>query len=505
MAITPARAAELDGKLDQDLQRNGRLGLPKRYLEGDHDDPYTPQGAKAEFKHLAQRSKTNWLPLIPTEFSQALALDGFRTATNDANEPVWRYFQANGLDARQSIVHRGALEYGAAYVLVLPGKDDRGPLIKPLSSLRSMAWYEDEDDEFPVVAIRRLGKTPDGKGRLVEVYEGNEVVTYSRTENADYVEKSRATHDLGVVPFVRFRDRLDGQAVGIVTPFKGHQDRINEAVFNILIGMQYASFRQRWATGLAIPTDDNPDSPTFGEPLEGFEAAVNRLWISDSHEAKFGDFAQTQLADHHAEYKLAVSSLAAAAQIDADLFAGNMTNVTGEALYARRHKTNRKIAEYQLLFGEAWEQVFRLAAQAAGDETPPAEAEVRWRDTTGEVIQTKVAALAQLAESLGVPKEALWDDVPGVTDSKLQRWRELQAADPLAELTAEISRQTAAPPSIDPSAEKAKADALGVLIRAGADPADAAERVGLDGLEFTGAVPVSLRMPTTDAAGLEST
>lgn len=448
MAITPARAAELDGKLEVDLQRNGRLGLPKRYLEGDHDDPYTPQGAKAEFRHLANRAKTNWLPLIPTEFSQALALDGFRTATNDANEPAWSYFQANGLDARQSITHRGALEYGTAYVLVLPGDSFRRPQIKPLSPLRSMAWYADEDDEYPEIAIRRLGKTADGKGRILEVYEGNEVVTFTRTESADYVEKSRATHKLGVVPFVRFRDRLDGQALGIVTPFKGHQDRINEAVFNILIGMQYASFRQRWATGLAIPVDEDPDSPTFGQPLEDFEAAVNRLWVSDSSEAKFGDFAQTQLADHHAEYKLAVSSLAAAAQIDADLFAGNMTNVTGEALYARRHKTNRKIAEYQLLFGESWEQVFRLAAKAAGDAPPPDEAEVRWRDTTGEVMQTKVAALVQLAQGLGVPQEALWDEVPGMTDSKLQRWRELSAVDPLESLTAELQRQTATPVAV---------------------------------------------------------
>ncbi|WDS52029.1 portal protein [Microbacterium phage Caron] len=447
MAITPKLAEELDGKLEADLQRDGRLGLPKRYLEGDHDDPYMPKGAKAEFKHIAQRSKTNWLALIPTEFSQALALDGFRTATNDANEPAWRYFQDNGLDARQTITHRGALEYGTSYVLVLPGTTFSRPVIKPLSPLRSAAWYEDEDDDFPYVAIRRLGRTRDGKGRLLEVYQGNEVVTFTRTERGEYTETKRATHKLGVVPFVRFRDRLDGAAIGIVRPFKGHQDRINEAVFNILVGMQYASFRQRWATGLAIPTVDDPDDPDYGKPLENFEAAVNRLWVSDSHEAKFGDFAQTQLSDHHAEYKLAVSSLAAAAQIDADLFAGNMTNVTGEALYARRHKTNRKIAEYQLLFGESWEQVFRLASRAAGEPEPPAEAEVRWRDTTGEVMTAKVEALAKLATELGVPSEALWDEVPGVTDSKLQRWRELNLVDPLDALTAEIARQTAPTPA----------------------------------------------------------
>ncbi|ALX67273.1 phage portal protein [Microbacterium sp. XT11] len=448
MAITPKLAEELDSKLEVDLSRDGRLGLPKRYLEGDHDDPYMPKGAKAEFKHLAKRSKTNWLPLVPAEFVQGLAVDGYRTARADDNEAAWRYWQDNGLDARQTIAHRGALEYGTSYVLVLPGKDKARPVIKPLSPLRSAAWYEDDDDEFPFRAIRRIGRTADGKGRILEVYEGDEVATFTRTERAEYELTKTAAHGLQLPPFVRFRDRLDGAAQGLVVPFKGHQDRINEAVFNIQIGMQYASFRQRWATGLAIPVDDDPDSPTYGKPLEDFEAAVNRLWVSDSHEARFGDFAQTQLADHHQEYKLAVSSLAAAAQIDADLFAGNMTNVTGEALYARRHKTNRKLAEYQLLFGEAWESVFRLAARAAGADEPSPEAEVRWRDTTGEVMTAKVEALAKLATELGVPQEALWEDVPGVTDSKLQRWRELATVDPLDALTQEIARQTApTPPS----------------------------------------------------------
>lgn len=50
---------------------------------------------------------------------------------------------------------------------------------------------------------------------------------------------------------------------------------------------------------------------------------------------------------------------------------------------------------------------------------------------------------------------------------------------------------------------KARADAMGVLIRAGVEPSEAAERVGLAGVEFTGAMPTSLRLPARDAAGLE--
>lgn len=55
----------------------------------------------------------------------------------------------------------------------------------------------------------------------------------------------------------------------------------------------------------------------------------------------------------------------------------------------------------------------------------------------------------------------------------------------------------------DASALKAKADALGALIRAGVEPEDAASRTGLSGIRFTGATPVALRLPASDAAELE--
>lgn len=46
-------------------------------------------------------------------------------------------------------------------------------------------------------------------------------------------------------------------------------------------------------------------------------------------------------------------------------------------------------------------------------------------------------------------------------------------------------------------------EALGIAVRAGVDPQSAAKQVGLDGVEFTGAVPTSLRIPEADAQRLE--
>lgn len=72
----------------------------------------------------------------------------------------------------------------------------------------------------------------------------------------------------------------------------------------------------------------------------------------------------------------------------------------------------------------------------------------------------------------------------------------LEQVAPAAAVDARVAQESAAE-------MKAKFDALGVAIRSGVDPADAATRLGLSGIEFTGATPVSLRLPEQDAARLE--
>ncbi len=79
------------------------------------------------------------------------------------------------------------------------------------------------------------------------------------------------------------------------------------------------------------------------------------------------------------------------------------------------------------------------------------------------------------------------------------------AADPMAMVLGELDRGRASMTAADSGGgvTKEQADALGVLIRSGVDPVDAAQRVGLGGVKFTGAVPVSLRLPESEAATVE--
>jgi len=452
VAVDAALAERLDNELEADLRRNGRLGRVRRYLAGDHDLPYMPRGAKREYRHLARRAITNWTPLLSDTYAKGLFVDGYRSDRSGNDEDVWRFWQVNGMDARQSIAHRGALEYGTSYTLVLPGSVQSGrvPYWRPLSPLRTLAYFKDEDAEFPEVFFRRLGQTVDG-ARLVEVYNAEKRFTFAlpKDRGTGWVLSGEDEHGLGETPAVRFRDRLDGEAVGIIRPVLTLQDRVNEIVFSTLIALQYASFRQRWATGLAIPEDDD------GNAVEPFESAVDRLWVTDDPNARFGDFAQTELSGHLSAYDSTVRTLAAVSQISPNILTGDLVNLSADALAQMEASTQRKMSEYETLFGESWESGFRLAARAGGVTLAQGAdlAQVRWRDTEARSLSQTVDALGKIAQMLQVPVEALWERIPGVTDEDVAYWRTLrEESDVVGEILGTLGRQSALPAPSAPGA-----------------------------------------------------
>lgn len=145
----------------------------------------------------------------------------------------------------------------------------------------------------------------------------------------------------------------------------------------------------------------------------------------------------------------------------------------------------------------------------------------RWRDAGTPNAQSRAQATTMLVGSGVIPAQSrvTWE-MMGFDDDTIRRLeaearrlgnsnllQSLQAAaDQAAQdpVVAELSA-LAVPGAdqMDPAALKQRFDALGVAIRAGVEPEWAAQRLGLDGAEFTGAVPVQLRMPERDTAFLE--
>lgn len=394
-------------------------------------------------KAIAARSQRNFLPLVLDVFSQGMKVDNYlASATKDAS-PAWVWWQKNGFDARQTGVHRAALHYGTSYVVVLPsmapagapkaeGAFMRGTSPREMTTLygEPMEWTPGGgpvDSDWPIMAL-------EVKGNQIRVYDEEQVhfigakrapnvsgmgwkdPALQSADNFDYIE-GRA-HGVGVCPVVRFRDRmlLDGEEqFGIIEPILGIQSNIDQTVFEGNTAQYWAAFKQRYVMGW-MPSDER----------EAFRQAVSETWFFKDDDVKVGQFVETDLKPFHESKAGAIRDLAATAQIPAHaLGLDGISNISEATLAALETGKERKSSEIETSFGESWEQVLRTAAFIAGDMVSAQDfaSEVLWRDQSARSFAQTVDGLGKLATMLGVPTEALWEDIPGWTRQKADRAR----------------------------------------------------------------------------------
>jgi len=314
---------------------------------------------------------------------------------------------------------------------------------------------EDPDAEFPDYAIRRSRtRVKNELGLVGDVWDlvDAEGVWSFWVPSGDHgnVQEYRLldswTHPFGVCPVVVFRNQWTDDPdvriaeLGEVWPLIPLQDRLNDTTLGLLIAQQYAAFKQKWATGVEIPRD-----PETGRPIEPFEAAVNRLWTTASKDARFGEFTETDLTGYLASQESAIKQMATIAQVPPHYLLGGLVNISAEALAAAEAGLARKVSERKAVFGEAWERVFRLMAFAAGqvEDAENTRARVVWRDTEARSLAASADALGKLATMLGIPAEALWELIPGVTPFQIRRWKRLKQQDmamDVAEVAATLLR-----------------------------------------------------------------
>jgi len=150
---------------------------------------------------------------------------------------------------------------------------------------------------------------------------------------------------------------------------------------------------------------------------------------------------------------------------------------------------------------EPTDEMRRLSAKFRNPATPS-------RAAASDAATKQVATFPWMAQSDVILEELGYDE--DTLDRLRADRRRFAVASLAAALPGQVASASGTPEVIDAASQgapgetdatgadeasvfKTKFDAIGVAVRAGVDPADAAERVGLAGLRFTGATPVALR------------
>ena len=385
--------------------QNGRYARSERYYNGDHDLAFATEKFANTFGTLFREFALNLCPAVCDAISDKLKIEGFSVLseppvvtggsegahppdTSGGSDSIWH---RNRMDARTGEVHKEALKNGDAYVIVWPEANGKAAIHPNRASSVTVEY----DDELPgkIRWAAKFWRTNDKHTRLnlfypdrIERYVSSKPVEGALPEAKDFVplrvisptvrEGSRdegaltdvratdtISNPYGIIPVFHFANNASIGALGRseLEDAIPVQDGMNKSVLDMLVAMEFSSYRQRWAAGIEIQYD------TEGNAVAPFKAGVDHLWITENKDARFGDF-QTANLEQFLKVK--------------DGFRIDIASVTGTPLYyllphgrgfasgeAMRKAESRfiaKVRDRQVNFGQTWSDVMQFALQIEG-------------------------------------------------------------------------------------------------------------------------------------------
>lgn len=442
--------------LEAEMNRRQQLiWLYEDYFAGRHKMTFASSAFREAFGQMLAAISDNWIPLVIGASTERLKPQGFTFGENQqGDDEAWRIWQENQLDADAGLAFTEAAKHGESYLLIWPDTEKKPKgIFGRFFSRRSESAVPRITVEHPGQMI--VAREPGDRRRRAaalkrwEERDGNQYATlylpdsihrFVRDEKKGWRLREEGANRLGIVPVVPLVNEPQmlpclpptaltllphsvpwGAAVGLGRSDQADiistVDQINKLLADMMVASEVAAFRQRWATGLEVPEDE-----TTGEPMEPFSAAVDRLWISEDSDTRFGDFGATDLKNYTGAIEQRIQSLAARTRTPPHYLLGSIVNTSGDALKAAEAGLSSKVNAKKRSFGEGLEEAIRIAFAWMGDDRAmDLSAEVDWAPSEArseaEYVDSLVKKLA-----FGVPKEQLWADA-GYSPQQIARFK----------------------------------------------------------------------------------
>jgi hypothetical protein len=424
-------------------ERRTRLETYEAYYDGVHRLAFATDKFREAFGNLFSAFADNWCDLVVDASVERIGVEGFRFGERStasrlapaADSKAWELWQANGLDAEADLAHLDAVKLGETYILVTPGDPgEEYPRVQIEHPAQAVVEVNPARPRERVAGLRVWLDEPAGVQTCV-LYRPEAVYWWARPAATaakasggwEPVADETGRNPLGVVPLLalrnnpQLRDHAGRSDLARVIPI---QDAINKLATDMLVASEFAAFRQRWATGIEVPTD-GPD----GKPPANFLAAVSRAWAVEDKDVRFGEFEASDLSNYVSAVEALIQHVAAQTRTPPHYLLGSSGNFpSGESLKATETGLVAKVRRKHRLFGETWEEAMRLAFAIMGDTTraEAQDAETIWRDPESRSEGERTDALVKMS-TLGVPHEALWARW-GATPQEVDQWRAMREA-----------------------------------------------------------------------------
>lgn len=432
------------------------------WATGNHPLPLGYEKASPLLQRLYDATGLNILAALVNAAHERLQVDGFKV-NGAINDDVWTIWQGNNFDAASSQVQLEKMNLSEAYTLVDPNLNANGvPTVTPEHPEQCIV--EDEPGSSTVRAAGLkvwrddIGETPLVKAMVylpgrVEAYAAPTRIGAYASNNRDtnlamrpaweHQESESGTNPLGEVPLVPFRNRarMLRDPLPEYQPAIPIQKRILKTILDRLAMQDAGAFKAKWATGLEIPRD-----PETGEPIEPFQAAVDRMFVNEDPNGRFGQFEAEDIKQILEAVEADVKHAAVLVPTPPDQILGQMVNVGAEGLKMAQASLISRVRRHIRSDEEPFETTARLMLKAGGKDVPNVSAMTTvWKNPEYRTENELADALTKMA-SIGVPEEALWERW-GASPQEIARWQQLRDERAARELNAGLKRLDDAPPT----------------------------------------------------------
>lgn len=435
-------------------------------------------------------------------------------------------FRSNDLDVTAPTAHLDALIFGTSFVTVTSGGEGEPDVLVNVVAPTEMVVTRDNRTGRVVEACQYI-ESDDANGDVREraiLFRPDDTVWLELGAQGWKVTR-RDEHSLGRVPVAQLVNRPRASKVGGRSEITPTVRSLTDSAMRTLVGAEVArefyAVPQRWMMGAPESFFLDED----GNPRGAWDAMMGKILAierdEDGEVPAVGSFAANSMSPFFEQLRELAKQAAAEGAVPPDYmgFSSDANPTAADAIRLRENRLVKRAERRQAMFGKAWTEVARLVLMVregrSFDSLSDAELMIRplWRNAS---TPTKAAAMDMLTKGVQVgfippqgdyamtmmglspqDREMLRRDRAGDTQGVLARLEaQLSDVDPAAD--ALVGGDGAAPDSSEQAEQdakvlKARADAMGVMIRAGVEAKSAARLAGIEGAEFLPGRPVTLK------------
>lgn len=414
------------------------------YYNGDHDLRFATFKFRSTFGQLVKEFAENMCPAVVDSLQERLKIWGFEstaaelkteqvdvpfpgapahtrvTKVDPYGESLWDIWNRNLMQAKSTEVHTEALKTGDAYVIVWPN-DQMEATIWPQEACECVVRYDPNNAGVIMYGAKAWYDDTVRRWRL-NLYMPDAIYKYVQRRNTtQFATKEGSWEQFTSVPnpwnqpaIFHFPNKVCYKpGVSELKDVISLQDALNKSVMDMLIAMEFASYKQRYVIGMEVETD-----PDTGEPVDPNvkNYGADRMMAIPDPDAKVGQFDATdlkQFLEVQEKFWISCAKITGTPLHYFLITKGDFPS--GEAMKSAEARFTNRIEDRQTSFGDIWTKVMRFAAEIDGVSAPvSSENDFAVKTTWSPSVPRSEAEIADAAvkkKSIGVSRSELLRDL----------------------------------------------------------------------------------------------